>query len=72
MTFKKIHNAETAHFSWAVKEWARLRGTSPNIIHNYLKERFGYKSYGWLWKRKPIVLKFVLDGIAKDESKIYS
>lgn len=72
MKRKKIVNERTKKFSSAVKELARLRNSRPDIIHKYLKERFGYVSYGFLWKRQEEVLKFVTDLIKQTESNIYS
>lgn len=72
MKRKKIHNDDTMRFSAAVKQLSLLLGKSPEVIHRRLKEKFGYKSYGWLWKRKKEILDFVLEQIKKAEYNIYS
>lgn len=72
MKRKKYSNEKTKTFSKAVKHLALLKGIPIDVLHDALKQKFKYKSYCFLWKRKGEILMFVQDQIKKEEYRIYS
>ena len=67
MNRKKFSNPQTKEFSDLVKEWALLRNLRVDILHKNLKEKFKYKSFCFLWKRKPLIKKYVVAQIEREK-----